>query len=117
LEPKEFIGGELTTAVLKDVRNSQEPIALVLSRSTVLRLYILPWSWASRVEGHYGKGSVAKAQRVSLEDLRTESVTGRLIMEQTFAVVKVGRGFDANLIVPAFKCWRDLVEPEESDGS
>ena len=106
---KEFTGGSLTVYELMRAMQRGDVIALVLGRSGVLRLYILPLSWAGQLEGSYEGWCIDDAQQVSVDDLSKEAVTGQLIMDQGTAVVTVNRGIPQGIIVPANAYWKEKV--------
>jgi hypothetical protein len=111
---REFTGTGLTAYELMRANQRNEVVALVLGRSGVLRLYVLPLSWADRLEGPYEGWSIDDAQHITVEDLRKESVTGQLIMDQGTAVVTVSRGaVPQGILVPANSYWREKVRGEQ----
>jgi hypothetical protein len=109
---REFTGTSLTVYELMRANQRNEVVALVLGRSGVLRLYVLPLSWAEKLEGPYEGWSIDEAQQVTVEDLRKEAVTGQILMEQGSAVITVSRGVPQAILVPANRYWKALVEPE-----
>lgn len=106
---QEFTGGSLTVAELSRAMRRGEVIALVLGRSGVLRLFILPLSWADQMEGPYEGWTIEDAQTVSVDDLSKEAVPGKIIMDDGVAVVTVSRGVPQGIIVPANRFWREKV--------
>ncbi len=107
---REFTGAALTAYELMRANQRNEVIVLVLGRSGVLRLYVLPLSWAEHLEGPYEGWSIDDAQHITVEDLRKEAVTGQIIMDQGTAVVTVSRGaVPQGILVPANAFWREKV--------
>ena len=106
---REFTGGGLTISDVSDASAQNEAIALVLGRSGVLRLFILPAHWKSQLKGPREDWSVEDLPRVSMGDLAKEAVVGRLIMEQREAVVTISRGVPLAIIVPGNPYWRRVV--------
>lgn len=106
---REFTGGSLRAYELMLAMQREEVIALVLGRSGVLRLYILPLSWADQTEGPYDGWTVEDAPHISASDLGKEEVTGKIIMDQGVAVVTVSKGVPQGIIVPANPYWREKV--------
>lgn len=107
---REFTGTGLTAYELMRANQRNEVVALVLGRSGVLRLYVLPLSWAEQLKGRYEGWCIDDASRVTVEDLRKEAVTGQIIMDQGTAVVTVSRGaVPQGILVPANSYWRERV--------
>lgn len=107
---KEFTGTGLTAHELMWANQRNEVVSLVLGRSGVLRLYVLPVSWADQMEGSYEGWTIEGAQHITVEDLRKEAVTGQIIMDQGTAVVTVSRGaVPQGILVPANLYWREKV--------
>ncbi len=107
---KEFVGTGLTVTELMRANQRNEIVSLVLGRSGVLRLFVLPLSWADQLEGPYKGWTIEDAQHITVEDLRKEAVTGQIIMDQGTAVVTVSRGaVPQGIIVPANRFWREKV--------
>ena len=109
---REFTGGSLTVYELMKAMQRDEVVTLVLGRSGVLKLYILPLSWSDRVEGPCEGWSIDNASTVSVDDLSREAIPGQIIMDQGVSVVTVSRGVPQGIVVPANPYWRALVEGE-----
>lgn len=113
---REFTGGGLTVNDVSEAGQRNEVIVLVLGRSGVLRLFILPAHWKSQLEGPCDGWSVDALPRIPVGDLAKESVTGQLIMRQSEAVITISRGVPLAIIVPANRYWEKRVR-EKREGS